>query len=116
MVVPLQVNYRVELTTTPCNFAGKRYWFICPLVVDGIPCRRRVGKLYLPPGEIYFGCRKCYNLTYRSCKEHDKRVDALIETPDALLALMRGNNPEGFLNDLKGLRLAVKAYTKLRGK
>lgn len=25
------MDYRVELTTTPCNYGGKRYWFICPL-------------------------------------------------------------------------------------
>src|SRR5262249_38010382 len=29
-------------------------------------CERRVGRLYLPPGERAFGCRSCYNLTYRS--------------------------------------------------
>ena len=28
-----------------------------------------VGKLYLPPGELCFGCRHCYDLTYESCRE-----------------------------------------------
>ena len=43
-------------------------------------CRRskvRVAKLYLPPGGLYFGCRQCYRLTYRSAQEHDPRVSAL---------------------------------------
>lgn len=67
-----ELDYKVELTTTPCNFGGIRYWFVCPLVVNGRPCRRRVGKLYLPSGGKYFGCRHCYNLTYRSCQESHK--------------------------------------------
>ncbi len=42
-------DYNVDLVTTPCNFGGFRCWFICPLVVNGQLCKRRVGKLYLPP-------------------------------------------------------------------
>ena len=30
---------------------------------------RRVAKLYLPPGERYFGSRDGYGLTYTSCQE-----------------------------------------------
>lgn len=26
-------DYKVNLTTTPCNFGGVRYWFICPLSI-----------------------------------------------------------------------------------
>src|SRR5438067_1690451 len=40
-------SYRVGLTTTRPRFGGLRWWFVCPLVVGGVPCRRRVGKLYL---------------------------------------------------------------------
>jgi len=57
-------DYKVPLTTTPCNFGGLRYWFICPLSVNGNYCGRRVGVLY--KGGDYFGCRHCYNLTYES--------------------------------------------------
>ena len=80
-----ELDYKVRLVTTPCNFGGFRYWFICPLVIDGESCRRRVGNLYLPPGSKYFGCRHCYNLTYRSCKEHDKRVDPILKNPGLFL-------------------------------
>lgn len=59
----------VRLQTTPTQFGGRRWWFTCPLVVNGVPCERRVGKLYLPPGAKCFGCRTCHNLTYRSCQE-----------------------------------------------
>ena len=26
----------IALDTTPCNFGGVRYWFICPLAIDGV--------------------------------------------------------------------------------
>lgn len=57
-------NYKVKLSTTPCNYGGKRYWFICPLYKDNIACKRRVRILY-KVGD-YFGCRHCFNLTYAS--------------------------------------------------
>ncbi len=55
-------DYRVRLTSTKCNYGGHRWWFICPLVTNGTPCRRRVRKLY-KSGD-YFGCRICQNLCY----------------------------------------------------
>ena len=67
-----QVDYKIGLQVTRPNFGGFRWWFTCPLVVDGKSCNRRVGKLYLPPGGNYFGCRKCYDLTYTSCQESHK--------------------------------------------
>ena len=63
------VNIPVRLETTPTQFNGRRWWFICPLIVRGIACNRRAGKLYLPSGAKYFGCRECHDLTYRSCQE-----------------------------------------------
>lgn len=36
-------DYRIPLTTTPCHFGGKRYWFICPWYKNGEYCGRRVG-------------------------------------------------------------------------
>lgn len=63
------VQTLVRLQATPVQFGGQRWWFTCPLVANGVPCARRAGKLYLPPGKRYFGCRKCYGLTYRSCQE-----------------------------------------------
>lgn len=63
------IKIPVRLQSTPTPFGGKRWWFTCPLAVSGAACNRRIGKLYLPPGARYFGCRKCHDLTYRSCKE-----------------------------------------------
>ncbi|HUU29584.1 MAG TPA: hypothetical protein VM123_17415 [archaeon] len=66
-----ELDYKARLVWTPCYFGGRRWWFICPLVVNGRACERRVGVLYLG-GSKYFGCRKCYNLTYESSKESHK--------------------------------------------
>jgi hypothetical protein len=63
------VHIPVRLEQTPTQFGGQRWWFICPLIVGGHACNRRAGKLYLPPGAKYFGCRKCHDLTYRSSQE-----------------------------------------------
>jgi hypothetical protein len=57
-------DYKIPLTTTPCRYGGKRYWFICPWYRNGIYCGRRVGSLY--KGEDYFACRHCYDLTYET--------------------------------------------------
>lgn len=63
------VEERIAMQTTPSAVGGVRWWFTCPLVVNGRSCGRRVGKLYLPPGSRYFGCRHCHDLTYVSCQE-----------------------------------------------
>lgn len=62
-------DYKINLTTTHCNFGGVRYWFICPLSVNGVYCGRRTGTLYLASGGRYFGCRRCYDLSYESRNE-----------------------------------------------
>ena len=66
------VDYRIPLTSTPTPWNALRWWFICPLSVDGRHCGRRVGKLYLPPNGRFYGCRHCYRLTYTSCNESRK--------------------------------------------
>ncbi len=95
------VDYRVRLTSTRPNFGGLRWWFVCPLVrADGRP-PGRVAKLYLPPGQVYFGRREAYGLTYTSCQEsHDRlfrRLAAELGTSEATVrwALKR---PGGLLS------------------
>ena len=56
-------TYDVKLEWTDCNFGGSRPWFICPEK----NCSRRVEKLYRPPGEKYYFCRHCWDLTYERC-------------------------------------------------
>ena len=67
----IEMDYKVQLVWTPCYFGGRRWWFICPIVINGQPCHRRVGTLHLAT-DSYFGCRHCHNLTYESSKESHK--------------------------------------------
>lgn len=104
-----EFDYLINLVTTACNPTGYRYWFLCPLIRNDAPCGKRVAKLYLPPSGRYFGCRTCYDLTYKCQKEHDKRVDAVLKNPASLLpGLARG--------DFDSSTIALKAYFKLLGK
>jgi hypothetical protein len=84
----VKIDYRVHLQTTSPYFGGLRWWFTCSLLVKGRACQRRVSKLYLPPGDQYYGCRHCYGLTYTSCQESDKRVSFLRRNPEAFKALL----------------------------
>ncbi len=61
------VTESVRIVSVPCCFGGTRPYFICPGVVNGIACSRRVAKLY-GPGR-YFLCRHCYRLAYASQSE-----------------------------------------------
>ncbi len=101
--------YGVDMTTTPCNFGGVRHWFFCPLVVNGKACGRRIGKLYMPPGAKYFGCRNCHDLTYRCQQEHDKRLDAAMKNPEILLKALE-------CGDLKAASLAMRVNLRLLSK
>src|SRR5271166_4971025 len=57
----------VRIVRVVCRFGGARPYFICPGVVNGIACGRRVAKLY-GPGR-YFLCRHCYRLAHASQSE-----------------------------------------------
>jgi hypothetical protein len=50
-----------------CRFGGARPYFVCPGIVNGIACGRRVSKLY--GAGTYFLCRHCYRLAYASQRE-----------------------------------------------
>ena len=54
------------MTWTKCTF-GRRTWFVCPGVLHGVTCGRRVAKLYL--NGVYFLCRSCCGLAYATQRE-----------------------------------------------
>lgn len=58
------MDYRVALDRTPCNYGGSRVWFRCP------SCHRRVAVIY---GGKVFACRHCHRLAY-DC-QHERRDD-----------------------------------------
>jgi hypothetical protein len=51
----------------------------------------------------YFACRKCYDLTYRSCQESDKRVSCLLINPAALDGATNNRGTSAMLLALKAL-------------
>ncbi len=61
------VSETVRIVRVACRFGGARPFFICPGVVNGVACGRRVAKLH-GPGR-YFLCRLCYPLVHSSQSE-----------------------------------------------
>lgn len=90
----------VRVQSTPTQYGGRRWWFTCPLSLNGVACNRRVGTLYLPAREKLFGCRHCHKLTYRSSQEAhlDERAFCMLtgghgfdrELYERFMARMRG--------------------------
>lgn len=105
---PQALDYHIPLAPTLPNYGGRRWWMICPLVVGGHPCGRRVRVLHLPPGGLYFGCRTCYNLTYTSCQESDKRIGQLFKWAEAGGDLRAALESDPIL--------VIKAMTRLLGR
>lgn len=50
-------SQQVKVTTTPCTYGGKRYWWQCP------DCEARAAVLYYRNG---YSCRKCTGLGYKT--------------------------------------------------
>ena len=61
------VAERARIVRVGCRYGGARPYVICPGVVNGRACGRRVAKLY-GPGR-YFVCRHCNRLSYASQSE-----------------------------------------------
>ena len=57
----MDARQEIFFARTPCNFGGRRLWFLCP------ECRRRCAIVYRSGG--IFSCRLCQGLTYRSQQE-----------------------------------------------
>ena len=74
-------NYIIPVVSTSCNYGGKRWWYICPLIVNGRSCLRRCRIVYMPSGSEYFGCRECYQLTYESRQRHRENFYEGFEKP-----------------------------------
>jgi hypothetical protein len=90
-------EYPVSLDWTPCNYGGKRAWFICPAA----GCGRRVALLYLGGAGI-FACRHCYRLAYACEREtaddrQARRADRIRERLGWKLGILnsKGWKPKG---------------------
>jgi hypothetical protein len=67
-----RVEQEIFIEWTPCNYGGRRPWFICR-------CSRRVAVLYAA-GKL-FRCRKCYGLIHRSANEskHNRNYRKMVK-------------------------------------
>jgi hypothetical protein len=61
------VEQPVRITWTHPTYGGRRPWFLCPGVVNGVHCQRRVALLY--GAGRYFACRRCFRLAYTCTRE-----------------------------------------------
>jgi hypothetical protein len=85
--------YPVRIEWTPCNYGGKRAWWICP------NCGRRVAVLW---GGRKFACRYCHRLAYQStrtapgseCYSRANKVRARLGWNGGV-ASPTGNKPKG---------------------
>ncbi len=81
------ISQHVRLTHADCHYGGQRPYFICPAIVGGRYCGRRVGKLYL--GQKYFVCRHCNNLAYAS--QSEPRHDRMLRRANKLRVALGGD-------------------------
>jgi hypothetical protein len=66
------LDYFVSLRITRSYKGKKWFWFVCPLVINGKACKRRVRNLYLLPNSDYFGCKHCRDLMARSLNPEER--------------------------------------------
>ena len=91
------------------RFGGSRPYFICPGVVNGISCGRRVVKLH--GSGRYFLCRHCYRLVYASQSEGD--WDRALRRINRIRQRLLGGEPGmAFPDRSKGMRR--QTYERLR--
>ena len=101
------IDYKIQVTWTPCNYGGERAWFICK-------CGRRVRKLFL--GGVYFYCRHCQRLNYYSQQQSksDRRIDCIRERIYKIqkrLKTEQDSNNTYYAQKPKGMH--QKTYTRL---
>ena len=119
-----ELTDRVTLLATKPHFGGTRSWFACPFSLkDGEPCGRRVGNLYLPPGERWFGCHRCHALTYK-CSQESHRYDRLCtlmagedsgESFEALKRVLLSNTREARRRAAKVARSSLETFDEVLG-
>jgi hypothetical protein len=81
----INLQYKIPVVATKCNYGGQRHWFICPFPF----CHRRSKKLYLHSQGI-FSCRKCLKLAYAS--QNRSKLDRIIDKKWALIHKLGGDS------------------------
>jgi hypothetical protein len=99
----------VRIVRKPCRFGGTRPYFICPGIVNGIACGRRVAKLH-GPGR-YFLCRHCYRLAHAS--QSEDRWDRLLRRANKIRQRLGGDTGMAARFPRKPKRMWKRTYERL---
>lgn len=93
-----RLDYTIAVRTSLSYKRKTWFWFVCPLIINGKPCQRRVRNLYLLPSSEYFGCKHCRDLVIRSLPSQETSVfrQTRFDPSDVLT-----RPTEGFLPDLR---------------
>ncbi|MBX3420038.1 MAG: hypothetical protein KF752_00640 [Pirellulaceae bacterium] len=100
----------VRLQTTPTQFGGQRWWFTCPLIVDGVACKRRAGKLQLPPEAEPAATLGAFLQSWRAAHTGDYKPASLIAwglVIDALTEFLGADCPIAEVTPAKGEAFAA---------
>lgn len=100
------VGQTIALVSTPCSFGGTRPWFVCPGMVNGVRCGRRVAKLHA--GGRYFLCRHCYRLSYAS--QSEREFDRFLRRANKLRTGLGGEPGTGAMIAAKPKGMHWKTY------
>lgn len=100
----------VRIIRVPCSYGGNRPYFICPGVVNGIECNRRVVKLY--GADRYFLCRHCYRLAYSSQRED--RMDRTLRRANNIRQRLGGEPGMCSVFPRKPKGMWLRTYDRLR--
>ena len=96
----------ISFDWTPCNYGGRRRWFLCP------HCHRRVALLY--GAGKYFLCRQCCNLTYAS--QQMQPYERLMEKARTIRQRLGGSASLADLFPEKPKYMHWKTYLRLQEK
>ncbi len=113
---PRMMDYDAALASSQCHFGGHRYWFVCPLVRNGLLCGRRCRCLCRHPDGVYFGCRECIRLTYRSRRMHRDWIwECFLKYENRLKQARKCKRPCGIKASVRRLRILELIRRGLRG-
>jgi hypothetical protein len=100
----------VRIVRAPCRFGGSRPYFMCPGVVNGVACGRRIAKLY-GPGR-YFLCRHCYRLAHAS--QNEGALDRVLRRANKIRQRLGGDPGMVAPFPPKPKRIWQRTYERLR--
>lgn len=80
------IKQSIPITYIDCNYGNQRPYFLCPGVVNGRHCGKRVGKLFA--GGRFFLCRHCYQIAYSS--QSESREDRMLRRANKVRMALGG--------------------------